>query len=125
MFAISVQLFVIMTIANILIYSGLAFINGRLWPEGMQAVYQFMPSINVRLLVAMLTFFLLANMLFAMGYRMSLASLAGVFHIVTGIVIMIIMALLLDGSRMNLLAFAGLSLMIAGGTLVVLGLARG
>lgn len=122
MATIIAQLMVVMLIANSFIYAGLAFINGRLLPSAFGGFYGLIPSHNWRLLIAMLTWFLLANLLFAWGYRHAPASLAGTVHIATGVVVMVVSAMLLDGTRMTSLSFIGVSLMVLGGIFVVQGL---
>lgn len=120
--ALGTWLAVVMLLANGLIFSGLAFINGRLLPSVFGGVYAAVSSHNLRLLMALLTFFFLANLLFAWGYRHAGAGLAGTLHLTTGVVIMLINALVLDGTRLTTLSFIGASVMIVGGILVVQGL---
>lgn len=120
--ALGVWMAVVMTFANGLIFAGLAFINGRLLPGMLGSVYALVPAHGWRLLLALLSFFLVANLCFSWGYRHASANLAGTLHITTSVVVMLLNTLILDNARLSLLSFIGVSVMIVGGILVVQGL---
>lgn len=116
------RLIALMLAGNALIYSAFAFINGRLWPEGLTLLYTWLPGHGLRLALAMIIFFLPANFLFAYGFRLSSAVLAGSMYMLAAVVGMVVNAMLLDGSRLSWLSAGGVLLVMLGCILVVQGL---
>ena len=110
--------------SSTLIYSLLAFINGRLVPSVLGGFYEAVPSHTLRTLLGTVIFATAANAFIALGYRLTNATIGGVSLAISTTTMMLVFAILLDNIRPTPLAYAGVFLTIMGGSLVVLSLQR-
>jgi hypothetical protein len=104
--------------ANIFVYGGIAFITGRLLPS--LGVYTIIPGGVLRLILALLTFFFIANLCFGRLYTTVAPVHAGIISVSANVVVMVAATLLMEGRgpSVGLIAGAGLALL---GAITVVG----
>tara|TARA_R110000868_G_scaffold262401_2_gene521062 strand:- start:39251 stop:39622 length:372 start_codon:yes stop_codon:yes gene_type:complete len=105
-----------------LVYVGVAFLNGLLFPQLLTAVYTFSENGLLRVIVAFPFFFGPANYLVGKAYEVGGAAIGGVGTVVFTVIWMTVMAMLVDGSKLNMLILCGVMIAIAGCVMVVYGL---
>ena len=105
--------------AQLLIYSGLTFMVGKLLPTLLTPVYDVIPPGNYRFLTSSLTVILAGNYLFQRLYSWQPVLNAGVISVVTGICIVNIGGLIIEQKFPNILMASGLILVIVGATITV------
>jgi len=111
----------LISLANVLIYSGVAFLNQQLLASRLGAVYGLLPAQWMRLIFGLVVFFGPANLLVSAAYRHVPAVWVGVLIVVTTVVAIIVMALVLDQARLTLTIVGGAALMAVGAAIVVVG----
>jgi hypothetical protein len=105
--------------AQLLIYSGLTFMVGKLLPTLLTPVYDLVPPGNYRFLVPSATVILAGNYLFQRLYSWQPVLNAGIISVVTGICIVNIGGLIIEQKFPNILMATGLMLVIVGATITV------
>ena len=112
-------------IATTCIYSGLAFINGLLMPSVFGWFYDMVQSPFWRSVIASITIFLGANYFNAKGYLVSGQAIGGPIYIVLLILGMVVSALLIDKTNLNMHIVGGVLVLIVGALWIVHGLRIG
>lgn len=105
--------------AQLLIYSGLTFMVGKLLPTLLTPVYALVPPGNYRFLVSSATVILAGNYLFQRLYSRQPVLNAGIISVVTGVCIVNIGGLIIEHKFPNILMATGLMLVIVGATITV------
>jgi hypothetical protein len=110
---------VVAVAAQLLIYSGLTFMVGKLLPNLLTSVYHLVPAGNYRFLISSFTLILAGNYLFQRLYSWQPVLNAGIISIVSGICIVNVGGLIIDQKFPNALMISGLMLVIVGATVTV------
>ena len=118
---IFIKSFAVNIAAAAIVFAGITFLNQQFIPSVLAPVYQN-TSKFVQLMLMLFLSALPANYLFAMGYRIAGPTTGGVAYVFAVILAMTTVALLLESSKPNLMIFAGLVIMMAGASLIVLGI---
>jgi drug/metabolite transporter (DMT)-like permease len=100
--------------AQMFIFTGLTFMAGKLLPDILTPIYQFIPGGNYRFLIASMTVILVGNYLFQKLYLLQPVLNAGVISVTVGICIVSIGGLIIEHKLPSLLLILGLSLVITG-----------
>ena len=111
-------------IGNALIPVGLTFLAGQLFPTLLEPVYRTMPFL-AKLALFLIVVSVPANLLIANAYRLVGPGFAGVTSVITNILITVIVAVLIEGSRVSWVVVLGTLLMLVGGATVVHALRQG
>lgn len=111
----AVQSFLFSTITYVLIFSGLAFVNGRFFPDKLAPVYDH-TSYFVRLLIFSFIISLAANYTMFRAFQVTGASLAGPLLVIAFVLISVVNTVLLDHVRLNvpIILTAGVAVMSCG-----------
>jgi hypothetical protein len=103
--------------ANTCVYAGIAFYTGRLLPS--LGYYVFLPTGILRLVVALLTFFFVANVCFGRLYTVVSPVTAGIISVSANVIIMAVATLLMEQRYPNFGMLIGASLALSGAVTVV------
>jgi hypothetical protein len=103
--------------ANACVYAGIAFLTGRLLPSW--EFYAVMPTGLGRLIVALATFFLVANLCFGRLYTTVSPVTAGIISVSVNVMVMVVATLMMEGRAPNFGLIAGASLALLGAVTVV------
>jgi hypothetical protein len=114
-----VQAIGIALIAQILIYSGLVFMAGKLLPHLLAPIYDMVPDANFRLLVSTFTIILIGNFFFQRLYSIQPVLIAGIISTVTGIFIVNIGGLIIERKAPSVLMAVGVAVLVGGAIMCV------
>jgi hypothetical protein len=103
--------------ANACVYAGIAFLTGRLLPSW--GLYAFLPTGLLRLVVALATFFLVANLCFGRLYTTVSPVTAGIISVSANVMVMVVATLLMEQRHPDLGLIAGAMLALLGAVTVV------
>jgi len=106
-------------IAQILIYSGLVFMAGKLLPNLLAPIYHMVPDANFRLLVSTFTIILIGNFFFQRLYSIQPVLIAGIISTVTGIFIVNIGGLIIERKAPSVLMAVGVAVLVGGAIMCV------
>lgn len=96
----AVQCFLLGMAGYVLIYGGLAFTNGKFFPQAMAGVYEH-TNFWVRLALFSAVICFAANFMFAKMFQISSASVAGPMIIVAVVLTSVGNAIVMDGARLT------------------------
>jgi drug/metabolite transporter (DMT)-like permease len=113
-YAISVAI-----VAQTLIYSGLIFMAGKLFPTALTPIYHLMPSANYRVIFCTVTVMLVGNCLFQRLYSMQPVMIAGIISTVVGILIINAGGLIIEQKFPSRLLIIGVIILITGAVVCV------
>jgi len=106
-------------VAQMLIYSGLIFMAGKLFPEMLTSFYHLIPAGNFRVLIASLTVMLVGNYFFSHLYSVQPVLVAGIISTVTGIMIVNTGGLIIEQKPPSVLMGIGIIILVTGGVVCV------
>ncbi len=106
-------------VAQLLIYSGLLFMAGKLLPAALAPVYHVVPGSNYRLFLATMTVMLIGNLFFQRLYYLQPVLTAGIISTVCGICIVTVGGLMVDHKAPSLLLSVGVVVLLIGAVICV------
>lgn len=106
-------------LAQMLIYSGLIFMAGKLFPAVLSPIYHLIPTENCRILFCTVTVMLAGNYLFQRLYAMQPVLIAGIISTVVGILIVNTGGLIIEQKLPNKALLTGIALLITGAVVCV------
>jgi hypothetical protein len=105
--------------AQMLIYTGLTFMAGKLFPDMLTPLYHLMPGGNYRFLISSMTVILAGNYLFQRLYLLQPVLNASIISVTVGICIASIGGLVIEHKLPSLLMIFGLGLVVVGAAISV------
>lgn len=108
-----------------LVYVGIAFLNGFLFPSLLAPVYNLTDNGLLRILMAFPFFFGPANFLVGLSYKFGGAGIGGVGSLLFTVLWMTTMAIIVDQAKVNLWIVGGALLCVLGCFFVLHGLKTG
>jgi hypothetical protein len=105
--------------AQTLIYTGLTFMAGKLFPDFLTPIYQLIPGGNHRFVVSSLTVMLAGNYLFQRLYSQQSVLNAAIISVTVGICIASVGGLVIEQKLPNMLMILGLTLVLSGAVISV------
>jgi hypothetical protein len=113
-YAISVAM-----VAQMLIYSGLIFMAGKLFPSVLGPIYHLIPTGYYRIIFCTMTVMLAGNYFFQRLYTMQPVLIAGIISTVVGILIVNAGGLIIEQKMPNRALIMGITILIAGAVVCV------
>jgi|ERR1700730_1474507 len=106
-------------LAQLLIYMGLTFMAGKLFPGLLMPIYHLVPSSNYRVLCATLTVMMVGNYFFQRLYSLQPVLTAGIISTVTGVLIVNTGGLIIEQKLPSLLMGIGVIVLLTGAVVCV------
>ncbi len=105
--------------AQMFIYSGLIFMSGKLLPNILTPIYHLLPNPSYRLFLSSLTVMLVGNFFFQRLYSAQPVLLAGIISTVTGIFIVNVGGLIIEGKIPSTLFAVGVIVLVTGAVICI------
>jgi hypothetical protein len=105
--------------AQLLIYSGLIFMAGKLLPTFLTPIYHLVPAASCRLLLSSTTIMLAGNFFFQRLYNSQPVLIAGIISTVCGILIVNAGGLIIEQRLPSILMGAGVLMLVIGAVICI------
>jgi hypothetical protein len=105
--------------AQLLIYSGLIFMAGKLFPTFLTPIYHLVPAASCRLLLSSTTIMLAGNFFFQRLYNSQPVLIAGIISTVCGILIVNAGGLIIEQRLPSILMGAGVLMLVIGAVICI------